>query len=196
MLPISCALFAALLTSSLAPLSYAQEEAAFPSDTEIQLLVTQSERAVMQYKSLLDDEAAQLGKDGAEAVAKDRQVVDALEVAMKALKKQPQRFNGQLGFAFFEWLDDASRNALLCSSTALNQLSERMLVGTSEKGIELVHLSQGCMDVSILFYTVSENAGALYERYVKEEQALAENGFKVAQRCTDLLKQQTQTKKQ
>jgi hypothetical protein len=60
---------------------------------------TQAERAVQQYKPLLDEEAVQLGKNGAEAVAKDREVVHALEVALMALKKQPQGFNSRAGFA-------------------------------------------------------------------------------------------------
>jgi hypothetical protein len=79
-----------LLVFSYAPFSHAQGASAFPSDAEIRLLVTQAERAVQQYKPLLDEEAVQLGKNGAEAVAKDREVVHALEVALMALKKQPQ----------------------------------------------------------------------------------------------------------
>jgi len=173
---------------TLALLSPAQDNKTFPTNDEINLLLTQTDRALQQYKPLLDEEAVQLGKSGAEAVAKDRQVVNALETAVAALKKQPQGFNGPAGFAFFEWLDDASRNALLCSSTALNQLTEHVMAGDKVKGVELVHLSQGCMDVSTLFYTVSENAGALYERYVKAEQQLAEKGFNVSQRCAEALK--------
>lgn len=185
-----------LLVFSYAPFSHAQDSAAFPSDAEIQLLVTQADRAVQQYKPLLDEEAVQLGKNGAEAVAKDREVVHALEIALTALKKQPQGFNSPAGFAFFEWLDDASRNALLCSSTSLNQLSDQLMAGSTKNGSALVHLSQGCMDVSTLFYTVSENAGSLYERYIKAVEALAKKGFDVAQKCTDALKQKSDVKKQ
>jgi hypothetical protein len=43
---------------------------------------------------------------------------------------------------------------------------------------------------------VSENAGALYERYLKAEQHLAEEGADVAQKCTDALKKMTAEKKQ
>jgi hypothetical protein len=59
-----------------------------------------------------------LGKEGAEAVAKDREVVAGIEMAIKGFGKNPQAFNGPLGFSFFEWLDDASRNAVLCSANA------------------------------------------------------------------------------
>jgi hypothetical protein len=179
---------AAFIFLAFASNSNAQDEA-FASDTEIQLLLTQTERSVQQYKPLLDEEAVQLGKVGAVAVAKDREVVRALETALAALKKNPQGFNGPGGFAFFEWLDDASRNALLCSSTSVNQLSEQLMAGSTRNGTELVHLSQGCMDVSTLFYTVSENAGSLYARYLKAEDALAQKGLKVAQDCAAVLKQ-------
>jgi hypothetical protein len=186
----------ALLLACIAPFSRAQGDPAFPTDTAVQLLVTQTERAVQQYKALLDEEAVQLGKKGAEAVAKDRQVVHALEVAIKTFKAQPQGFNGPAGFAFFEWLDDASRNAVLCSSTSINQLSEQMMAGKTTNGIELMHLSQGCMDASTLLYTVGENAGALYERYVKAEQLVAEEGARVAHECSDALKKTTPARKQ
>jgi hypothetical protein len=92
------------------------KEPNLPTDDEIQLLMTQTERAIGQYKLLLDQEAQMLGTQGAEAIAKDRRVVANIEIAIKAFKKNPQGFNGPLGFAFFEWLDDADRNALLCST--------------------------------------------------------------------------------
>jgi hypothetical protein len=88
----------------------------FRTDDEIRLVLTQADRAIAQYKPLLDQEQQVLGKEGAAAVAKNREVLAGLELAIKGFKKNPQAFNGPLGFAFFEWLDDASRNAVLCSS--------------------------------------------------------------------------------
>ncbi len=74
---------------------------AFPSDEEIRLVITQAERAVDQYKPLLDQEQQMLGKEGAEAVTKDREVVAGLELAIKGFGKNQQAFNGPLGFDFF-----------------------------------------------------------------------------------------------
>jgi hypothetical protein len=82
---------AACLVLSIACISRAQDETAFPSDTEVRLLVTQAERAVQQYKPLLDEEAIQLGTTGAEVVAKDREVVHALEIAFKALLRKTRK---------------------------------------------------------------------------------------------------------
>jgi hypothetical protein len=39
-----------------------------------------------------------------------------------------------------------------------------------------------------LFYTVSENAGALYTRYVQNEEKLAEDGAEIAEKCVAALK--------
>jgi hypothetical protein len=50
----------------------------FPTDDEIRLVLTQADRAIGQYKPLLDQEEKMLGKVGAEAVARDREVVDVL----------------------------------------------------------------------------------------------------------------------
>jgi restriction endonuclease S subunit len=47
----------------------AQTQKSFPTDDEINLLLTQTERAIQQYKPLIDQEQVQMGKDGAEAAA-------------------------------------------------------------------------------------------------------------------------------
>src|ERR1700677_3368920 len=113
---------------SLWPCS-AQEKATFPTDDEIRLLVTQADRAMKQYRPLIDMEEDQLGTNGAEAVAKDRQVVQAIAGAIDILKEKPQGFNSPAGFVLFEWLDDATRNALLCSQTAVSDASMLAIAG-------------------------------------------------------------------
>lgn len=161
----------------------------FPTDEEIQLVVTQADRAIKQYELLLDQEKAMLGKEGADAVVKDREVIAALKLGVQGFSKNPQAFNGPLGFSFFEWLDDASRNAVLCSANASNDAFKSLLNGEKEKAISDLHISQSCTDVSSLLYTVSENAGALYTRYVEGIQHTAEEAVRVSQKCTDILKQ-------
>ena len=167
--------------------AYSQDEPAFPTTDEIKLLITQIDRAMKSYKPSVDEEEIRLGKAGIEAVAKDRQVVHAVEIAIQALQKRPEGFNSAAGFALFEWLDDASRNALLCATTSFTQGTTLIMAGEINKASDLIHLAQSCMDASNLIYTVSENAGALYDRYVKAEQKLDEESFSVAQKCTDAL---------
>jgi hypothetical protein len=171
-----------------APLTHGQDDGAFPSDEEVQLVLTQAERAMGQYKPLVDQEEIVLGKAGVEAIAKDREVIHGIEVGVAAIRKDPQYFNGPTGFVFFEWLDDASRNALLCSTSSL--LKSSTLVGTGEtrRATDLVQLAQSCMNASSLIYTVSENASALYLRYTKGEQQLARQSLDVAQQCSEALK--------
>jgi len=164
---------------SLWPCS-AQEKATFPTDDEIRLLVTQADRAMKQYRPLIDMEEDQLGTNGAEAVAKDRQVVQAIAGAIDILKEKPQGFNSPAGFVLFEWLDDATRNAMLCSQTAVSDASMLAIAGKLAGTEPLMELSKSCMDVSNLIYTVSENAGALYERYVTAEQDLAQQVYDIS----------------
>ena len=163
----------------------------FPTDEEIRLVLTQAGRAIDQYKPLLDMEQKAFGKEGADAVAKDREVVQAIEMAIKGFSKNPQAFNGPLGFAFFEWLDDASRNASLCSGSALGEAGRSALARDTDTAESDIQLSQNCTSVSTLLYTVSENAGALYTRYIKGEQRVAEEGARVAARCAEILKQKS-----
>ena len=101
----------------------------FPTDEEIRLVLTQASRAIDQYKPLLDMEEKMLGKEGKDAVTQDRNVVQNIELALKVFGKNPQAFNGPLGFSFFEWLDDADRNALLCASGAATEVTVNMLAG-------------------------------------------------------------------
>jgi hypothetical protein len=183
-----CASALVLLTISFAVVANAQTEKTFPTDDEINLVLTQTERAMQQYKLLVDQEEIQMGKSYADAVARDRQVVNALEMAVKAFKGKPQGFNGPLGFAFFEWLDDADRNAVLCGSGASMGAAQSMMAGDTNKASALLDLSQSCTYVSTLIYTVSENAASLYQRYVEAEEQLAVQGAEIAQKCTDILK--------
>jgi hypothetical protein len=184
----SCRFAFVLLTIGFAVAANAQTEKTFPTNDEITLVLTQTQRAIQQYKPLIDQEEAQLGNSATDAVAHDRDVVNSLEMAVKAFKGKPQGFNGPLGFLFFEWLDDADRNAVLCGSGASGQAALQMMAGNKNKAESLLHLAQGCNDVSTLIYTVSENAGSLYQRYVEAEQQLAVQATEVAEKCTDILK--------
>ena len=166
----------------------AQDKASFPTNDEVSLRLTQAERAVRQYKPLIDEHERLIGKTAHEAAVKDRQVISALEMGIKTFRQNPQGFNGPLGFAFFEWIDDADRNALLCASGAMNEAAGHLLTGNTEQAKDLMQLAQSCSDAATLLYTVSENAGSLYTRYVEGEENLAQQGAEVAQQCAVALK--------
>ena len=177
-----------LLTTSV----YAQkqkEDARFPTDDEVRLVLTQTERAVGQYKLLLDVEEKVFGKEGADVVAKDRETVRDLDAAKTGFGKNPQAFNGPLGFAFFEWLDDACRNALLSSVSASNTATVALIDGDKVKAQANIDLAKDLANASTNFYTVSENAGALYARYVEGIEQAAELSAKTATECADILKE-------
>jgi hypothetical protein len=181
-------LFLVLLAINFTVPANAEADKTFPTDDEINLMLTQTERAVQQYKPLIEQQEIRMGKSATDAVAKDRQLVEALELAVKTFKSQPQGFNGPLGFALFQWLDDASRNALLCGSSASLQATVQLIDGNREKAGSLIHLAQSCSDVSTLIYTVSENAGALYTRYAGGMAQLAGQATEAAQKCMEVLK--------
>jgi hypothetical protein len=178
------------------PLKAQKPETHFPTNDEIKLVMSQTTRAIGQYKPFLDMEEKMLGKEGADAVAKDRDLLKSIEKAVAAFEKDPQAFNGPLGFVFFEWLDDASRNALLCSNSASNDIAMSVISGDKARAESDFQLQQGCSNASTLLYTVSENSGALYTRYVDGEEKLAIYGSQVATECTDILKKKGTPQKQ
>jgi Caspase domain len=115
---------------------------------------------------------------------------ELIQVSVSGFTKNPEEFNSPLGFLFFEALDDASRNAALCSGNATNAVIGNILdkkVSNYESGMRL---AQSCIDVSTLFYTISESAGALYSRYVESLQQTARLGADTATKCADILKKQ------
>ena len=185
---LRCGCILLLLTASFSVVCGAQDKSNFPTTDEITLLLTQADRAVQQYKPLIDEQERLLGKKTQEAAAKDRQVVQGLEMAIKAFRKDPQGFNSPLGFSFFEWIDDADRNALLCATGAATEATRYLLDRNVGKARDLTHLAQSCSDAATLIYTVSENAGGLYTRYVGAEEKIAQEGAEVAQKCADVLK--------
>jgi hypothetical protein len=150
--------------------------------------------SVPKTEFLIDVEELQIGKskDGKEAVAKDREVVGTLEITLKALKEKPQGFNGPAGFMFFQWLDDAGRNAVLCSSYASSQVAMQIMAGNVETTPSVIDLGQSCSEVSALLYTVSESVGSLYEKYVEAEDELARRGAETLDKCVAILKKNSE----
>ncbi|MGD0294477.1 MAG: hypothetical protein ABSB30_11520 [Terracidiphilus sp.] len=183
-----CASAFVLLAVGMAVAAYAQTDKSFPSEYEINLMLTQAEQAIQQYKPLIDQQESQVGKSAQDAATNDRQVAASLQAAVNALKSNPQEFNGPLGFAFFQWLDDASRNAALCASSASSQAESQMKNGNTAKANTLHHLAQSCTDASSLLHAVSKDAGSLYVRYLEAERQSAIRNDEMMKQCTEILK--------
>jgi hypothetical protein len=97
-IPVMCVL---VLGATVAASQPQKDEVTFPTKDEIQLLLTQTDRAMQQYKPVVEQEAA-LDKAGADAAEKDRQVIHAIDMAVTSLKKNPEGFNSPAGFFLFE----------------------------------------------------------------------------------------------
>ena len=107
----------------------------------------------------------------------------------KGMSAQPQKFNSPFGFEFVLLLDDASRNAALCNADAIQKGIKTTMAGDTRAAQDYLQLAQSCTSVSSLLYTISENAGALYQRYVNGEASLAMDAFNTMNKCLDTLKQ-------
>src|SRR5450755_4552418 len=101
------------------------EEAAFPSKQEINLVVTQAERALDQYKRSVDlEETLPSEKAAGNSLSTDRGVVEMTAKLISDLKKNPDSFHGLGGLLLLSALDDTSRNAALCASSAMSDLAQ------------------------------------------------------------------------
>lgn len=169
----------------------------FPSNDEIKLLLTQADRAMEQYKAAVNLEEAQFEKSTGEAnaVAKDREVAANYEIMSKGMKTKPQLFNSRFGFEIVTLLDDAVHNSLLCSTQAAMDIPLIPQASDLSKAQSFLHVAQACSDTSTLLYTVSENAAALYEKYLAAAEALENETADVATKCTDILKKNAASQK-
>src|SRR5258708_40332713 len=84
-----------------------------PSDEEINLLVTQAERGMDDYKTLLAQGQQLLGES-----PRDRKVLETWEFARKVLRTKPQGFNSVAGFYVVTILYDSSMNVAILGSSA------------------------------------------------------------------------------
>jgi len=165
-----------------------KEEHSFPTQDQIQLLLTQSGRAFDIYELAIEQET-QAGGKIAQAVAKDREVLTAARDLLARLKKAPDSFNGPAGFLLVGNLDDASRNMSVCMGQAGMESGFDGMAGNASEGQRYLHLVQTCLDASTLLYTVSETAFNMYSESLLAQDAMTKRAMSTLEGCVNLLKQ-------
>jgi hypothetical protein len=176
-----------VLILGFAIMAEAQVEKAFPTEEEIDLLMAQADRAMQRYKPLLDEQETEIGKSVAPEIARDRQSAGTLELVLKSLQSQHSRFNGLQGFTFLESLHEVERNLLRCVNTASSGSTGYMIAGIRDKAADLLGLSQHCQDLSLLVYTINENAVTLYQHFIEAEDQWAAHSSQEARQCENAL---------
>jgi hypothetical protein len=162
-----------------------QSPAKFPTEDQISLLLTQSERGLEAYERAVKMEAMVLPKQGADG---DAQLATKLRQTVAKLQGAPQFFNSPYGFMLIADLDDASRNMAVCMgqgwALALSSQSEAELAMAQQKML----LSQTCLDTSTLLFTVSETAVEMYGNYLLADYQLNQRATNALNRCTEVMK--------
>lgn len=159
----------------------------FPSDEEIKLMLSQADRAMTDYRQVVNQEERLLGTSA--DVALDNKTLDMWGYAKKALGTNPQGFNSIAGFDVVTMLDDASRNASVIASNAALEVLKAITNGKVSMATDsLVTLFQNANAASTLLYTVSENTVALYTRYLTWQQDTSGKAVQMLQQCGDALK--------
>jgi hypothetical protein len=185
------ACFGCFLLLSLS--SFAQQntkEPDFPTTEEIELVVTQAERAFEQYKLSVDAEATlpSVQKDKS-ALEKDRQVVGMSGKLIDGLKKKSDAFNGLGGLLLLTTLDDASRNAALCASGGMTDMTQEALSRLDAASLyRILAIAKTCSDVSLHLYTVSESVNALFVTFIEAQDTLSQQAVVALQGCSAILK--------
>jgi hypothetical protein len=163
-----------------------------PTTEEIQLVVTQAERAFQQYKDSLELEA-QLpsAKANPDSSVGDRQTFEAAKELVGRLKSNPDSFHGPLGLLLLTTLDDASRNAALCSNSANTDIIVKMAQGKPMSDPQISAMSdtvKSCAYVSAQLYTVSENVHALVLREMDSLLGMNRKAMETVEKCAERIK--------
>jgi hypothetical protein len=169
----------------------------FPNIEEIQLVVTQSERVFEQYKQAVTTEAElPTSKTNPSMIEKDRGVYDMATKLIASLKAHPQGFHGVGGPLLLSSLDDASRNAALCSGAAYNDTMDALMTKSDvHSAKDWIHVGLSCVDVSGYLYTVSESVQAMLVRDMQAQQMLNQRAGETINTCTAALKKCSQSNK-
>jgi hypothetical protein len=171
---------------------FAQQKAQveFPTKEEINLVVTQAERAFDQYKtSVVMEGNLQSSKQEPSSFKKDQEVVEMSHKLIVALKENPDRFHGLGGLLLLSTLDDASRNAALCSTSGSAEIAKGLIDHFDVKdAYRIMTIMQTCTDVSAHLYTVSESVHALMVRELEAQQDLNNQAMELANKCAEIVK--------
>lgn len=182
-------LIAVLLIFTLPPgaRSQSSKSDAYPSDEEITLLVGQIDRAMSQYHQLVDQETKLLG-DSADT-ATDTQLLKFWGIMKAELTKSPQKFNSFVGFDVATTVDDAARNAAVISNAASVEVLKQITGGkVTPQTDSLVTLMQNANANGTLLYTISENASALYRRFLHWQEDTLVQSVNALTKCANVVK--------
>ena len=177
-----------LLCTGVANPQEQNEERRFPTKDQIQLLLTQSERAFDAYEQVVGQET-QAGGKIAQAVPKDREVLMKARDLLARLKKSPDGFNTPAGFLLVGDLDDASRNMSVCMGQAALESGPIGIAGNVSEGQKYLHIAQACLDASMLLYTVSETAFNMYSEFLLAQDETTKRAMSTLGECVNALKE-------
>lgn len=172
-------------------------KAQFPTTDEINLVVSQSERAFELYgNSVPMERALESSKRDAASIKKDEELVEMSQKLVASLKTNPNGFHGLGGFLLLSSLDDASRNAALCSSAGSAEIAKSLIDHADPEGAyQVMTVIQNCSDVSAHLYSVSESVNALVVRDLEAQQDLNNKAMEMLTKCTGLMKDQANRSK-
>jgi hypothetical protein len=161
-----------------------------PTTEEITLVLTQAERAFEQYKnSVVMEQSLESSKRDPESLKKDQEVVEMSHKLIVALKEHTDKFHGLGGMLLLSTLDDASRNAALCSSSGSAEIAKGLIDHFDLKdAYRIMTVMQNCSDVSQHLYTVSESVHALMVRELEAQEDLNNKAMEMVTKCTELMK--------
>jgi hypothetical protein len=153
--------------------------------------MTQAERAFDQYKnSVVMEQTLESSKQAPESLKKDQELVEMSHKLIVALKEHPDKFTGLGGLLLLSTLDDASRNAALCSSSGSAEIAKGLIDHFDPKdAYRIMTVMQNCSDVSLHLYTVSESVHALMVRELEAQEDLNNQAMEMVTKCTGLMNQ-------
>jgi len=159
----------------------------YPSDEEINLLMSQADRGMALYEQVVAQEVKLLGNSA--SAGTDMKLLEAWKSVRGALGKDPQKFNSFAGFDIVTIIDDAARNVAIISGSAGGELLQQVMAGkTNGDSDSLITLMGNSNSAGTLLYTVAESASALYLRFLHWQDSTLQESVKALAKCANMTK--------
>lgn len=169
--------------SMLSSSGKAQEKPAAPTKEEVELLLTQTERGIDQYATLIQQANKLLAGIPDADLTTDKQLIGYWKQLDKIFRANPDKFDSRAGFDLLVLIDDASRNAALIGTSAAKQTSQEIIAGRIQRADLFVTLMQNATSTSTLLYTVSENCNSLHLKYLGFVDAFIDKALDAMEKC-------------
>ncbi|MGC2163782.1 MAG: hypothetical protein WA634_17890 [Silvibacterium sp.] len=183
--------FAVALLCTFSPNSYCQspEPVSLPTTDQISTVLDQVDQSLSSIKLAVSLESGlPSSRENRSGVKTDKEGIADIEAVVSKLRKNPESFNGPLGFMLFPDLDDLSRNAALCEASASSDAAKAIISGDKVAAYSALNVQGACFGASTASYEASQGAYHLFLQELLAQSGVNDRAAEALTKMTEALK--------